>query len=141
MRHHNTCGEHAPLRGARWNSPGREAIYASDTYAGAILEVLAHALRPRTLPGPHHAVQIDIPGHLLEALEPDRLPGWDKPESPEARQFGDRWLSEERTVVLSVPSVPARPLGQTLVINPRHAHAAALEVSNPFPVPWDDRLF
>ncbi len=134
-------GNGARLRGARWNSPGREPIYASDTYAGAILEVLAHAVRPRTLPGPHHAVRIDIPDHLLETLEPDRLPGWDTRESPEARQFGDRWLSEERTVVLSVPSLPARPIGWTLVINPRHADAAALEVSNPFPVPWDDRLF
>ena len=54
-------GEGNRMTGARWNSPGRAVVYASDTYAGAILEIIAHSLRPRTLPGPHHAVQIDIP--------------------------------------------------------------------------------
>lgn len=131
----------ARLRGARWNSPGREAIYASDSYAGAILEILARALRPRTLPGPHHAVRIDIPDHVIEGLEAHDLPGWATRESREAREFGDRWLSEERTAVLSVPSVPARPVGRTLLINPRHSDVGAIAVSEPFTVPWDDRLF
>jgi len=31
------------LHGARWNSPGRRVIYASETYAGALLEILVHA--------------------------------------------------------------------------------------------------
>jgi RES domain-containing protein len=140
-RYHPFEGAGARLQGARWTSPGQEAIYASDTYAGAILEILAHAVRPRTLPGPHHVARIDIPDHLVETLEADDLPGWDTRESPEARAFGDRWLDEERSAVLSVPSLPARPIGRTLVINLRHSDAAAIEVSDPFPVPWDDRLF
>lgn len=140
--YHPYDGAGARDRGARWNSSGREVIYAADTFAGAILEILAHALRPRTLPGPHHAVRIDVPDHLVERLEPGDLLGWDAKESPAARQFGDRWLSEERTAVLSVPSVPARPIGRTLMINPRHPQATTIEVSEPpFPVPWDDRLF
>jgi RES domain-containing protein len=139
--YHPYDGAGARERGARWNSPGREAIYASDTFAGAILEILAHALRPRTLPGTHHAVRVDIPDHMLERLEPADLPGWDTKESPEARQYGDQWLNEERTAVLSVPSVPARPIGRTLMINPRHPDAATIELSEPFPIPWDDRLF
>ena len=31
------------LHGARWNSPGRRVIYAAETYAGALLEILVHA--------------------------------------------------------------------------------------------------
>ena len=128
-------------QGARWNSPGRAAIYAADSYAGAILELLGHALRPRTLPGPHHAIRIEIPGALLEVLDPDALPGWDVKASPEARRFGDRWLVEARTPVLVVPSVPSRPIGRTVIINPAHPAAASIEVGAPFRVPWDERLF
>lgn len=140
-RYHSYDGSGARLRGARWNSPGRAVIYASNSFAGAILEVLAHALRPRTLPGPHHAVRIDIPDGLVARLDPGDLPGWDTRESPAAREFGDRWLSEQRSAVLSVPSLTARPVGRTLVINPEHRDAAAIRVSEPFSVPWDERLF
>ena len=45
-RHAPFDGTGARLRGARWNSPGRPVIYAADSFAGSILEVLAHALRP-----------------------------------------------------------------------------------------------
>ena len=48
----------ARLHGARWNSSGREVIYAVDCFPGSILEILAHSQRPRTLPGPHHGVRI-----------------------------------------------------------------------------------
>ncbi|MGH3441867.1 MAG: RES family NAD+ phosphorylase [Nitriliruptorales bacterium] len=141
LRHPAFDGTGARLHGARWNSPGREVVYASDTYAGAILEILAHLQRPRTLPGPHHAIRIDIPDRAVESLAPEDLPGWDARQSREARRFGDRWLDEGRSVALSVPSVPARPIGRILIINPRHPDAPAISVSDPFPVPWDERLF
>jgi len=139
--YHPYDGTGARVRGARWNSPGRDVIYASDSFAGAILEVLAHVLRPRTLPGPHRAVRIRIPDRLVEGLDAGELPGWDARESLQARRFGDHWLDEQRTAVLSVPSVPARPIGRSLVINPHHSAAVAIDVSEPFPVPWDDRIF
>lgn len=141
VRHHPYDGTGARLHGARWSSPGREVMYASDTFAGAILEILAHSQRPRTLPGPHHAVRIDIPDELVELVEAGELSGWEAKQSPEARELGDRWLEEERSAVLSVPSVPARPIGRTLMINPEHRDAPTIEVSDPFPVPWDERLF
>jgi RES domain-containing protein len=31
------------LHGARWNSPERRVVYAAETYAGALLEILVHA--------------------------------------------------------------------------------------------------
>jgi RES domain-containing protein len=131
----------ALLHGGRWSSPGRAVIHAADTFAGALLEILAHALRPRTLPGPHHAVRIDIPDGLIEVLDPDDLPGWDAKGSPEAVRFGDAWLAELRSPVLSVPAVPSRPIGRLHLINPLHPHAARIAVSAPFDVPWDERLF
>ncbi len=140
-RHPPYDGTGAMLAGGRWSSPGHAAIYASDSYAGALLEILAHALRPRTLPGPHHAIRIEIPDALIEQLDPDALPGWDVKGSPGARRFGDRWLKEARTPALVVPSVPGRPVGRTVIINPAHPAAASIEVGSPFHVPWDERLF
>jgi len=139
-RHPVYDGTGAMRVGARWNSPGRPAIYASDTYAGAILEILAHALRPRTLPGPHHAIRIDVPDDLLEIVEPDGVTGWHERDSSAALEFGDRWLGERRSAVLVVPAVPCRPIGRLLVINPLHPEADRIEVSEPFDVPWDERL-
>lgn len=140
-RHAPYDGSGAQLFGGRWSSPGRPVIYGSTSFAGAILEILAHALRPRTLPGPHHAVSIDVPDELVEELDPQALPGWDARESPVARRFGDRWLAEQRSAVLVVPSLPSRPVGRNVVIDPRHPEATRIEVSEPFPVPWDERLF
>jgi RES domain-containing protein len=127
--------------GGRWNSPGRPVIYAADTFAGAILESLAHALRPRTLPGPHHAVRIEIPDALVERLDPGTLPGWETRESAAALAFGDAWYDARRSTALQTPALPSRPIGSTLVIHPGHPDAPRITVSDPFPVPWDERLF
>ena len=50
----------ASLVGGRWNSPGLGVIYASCTFAGAMLECLAHAGIGR-VPRNHVAVDIVIP--------------------------------------------------------------------------------
>lgn len=140
-RHPPFDGTGAMLQGARWNSPGRPVVYAADSFAGAILEILAHAFRPRTLPGPHHAVRIEIPDGVVEVLDPGSLPGWDDRDSPEALAFGDRWLAGGRSAVLVVPSVPGRPVGRNVLVNPEHPDGARISVSPPFLVPWDERLF
>ena len=131
----------ARLHGARWNSPGRAVIYAADSFAGAILEILAHSLRPRTLPGDHHAVRIDFMEEVVETLEPGSLPGWETRDSPEALAYGNQWVEEQRSAVLVVPAVTARPAGRNVLINPAHPDVASITVSAPFPVPWDERLF
>ena len=41
-RHAPYDGTGARLHGARWNSPGRTVVYAADSFAGALLEILAH---------------------------------------------------------------------------------------------------
>lgn len=141
IRHPPYDGTGARLHGARWSSPGNDVIYAADSFAGALLEILAHGLRPRTLPGPHHAVRIAVPGDLVEIIEPEALSGWDERGSPEALAFGDRWLDEARSVALVVPSVPSRPIGRNVLVNPAHPSAGRVSVSDPFLVPWDERLF
>ena len=140
-RHAPFDGTGAMLYGARWSSPGAPVVYGADSFAGAILEILVHALRPRTLPGPHHAVRIEVPERLVEELAADALPGWEQPQSPSARAFGDRWLAERRSPALLVPALPCRPVGRNLLINPLHPRIGDVVVSPAFAVPWDERLF
>lgn len=140
-RHDPYDGTGAALQGGRWNSPGRAVIYAADSFAGSVLEILAHSLRPRTLPGPHYAVRIDIPDEAIERLDENRLPSWLARDSAEARGFGDRWLKEARSLALVVPALPCRPIGRIVLINPGHADAALATRGAPFAVPWDERLF
>lgn len=134
-------GAGARTWGGRWNSSGRPVIYGADTFAGAVLEIIAHALRPRTLPGLHHAVRITIPEDSVESVTADDVPGWAEIGSPAATALGDYWFDSARSPALRVPSLPARPVGGLVLINPLHPDADAIEVSPTFPVPWDERLF
>lgn len=77
----------------------------------------------------------------MEVLEAGDLVGWDSRDSEVARAFGNRWFDEARSAVLCVPSLPARPIGNNVLINPQHPDAARIQISEPFDVPWDERLF
>lgn len=134
-------GTGALLHGGRWHSPGRAVIYAADSFAGSLLEVLVHAMRPRTLASAHHAVRLDIPDDVAETVTNADVPGWDQRDLAVPRLFGDRWLEQARSAALIVPALPSRPIGRIVVINPAHPSAAAIVRGDPFPVPWDERLY
>jgi RES domain-containing protein len=139
MRHTIFDGTGAMLYGARWNSPGRRVIYAAETYAGALLEILVHA--SGSVPRSQGYVEIDIPaGVSIEVIPAQDVPGWDTPSFEEARELGDRWYDERRTPVLIVPSVVTRVEGNVL-INQEHPDFALIQASPPMAVRWDERLW
>lgn len=129
------------LLGGRWNSPGQGVIHASRSFAGAMLECLAHAAIGR-VPRTHVAIEIRIDDDIaVEHCEESRLPvGWDGRDLIASRQFGDAWLRECRSAVLTVPSVVARREANVL-INPLHPDFVRISPGPPEPVIWDARLF
>lgn len=131
----------ASMVGGRWNSPGLGVIYASRSYAGAMLECLAHAGVGR-VPRTHVAIEIAIAAAVsVEQHGESSLPvGWDHADLHVARAFGDAWLREGRTAVLMVPSVVARR-EMNVLLNPRHADFSKIVAGTPEPVIWDARLF
>jgi RES domain-containing protein len=134
-------GTGAALEGARWNSPGRALIYASEHYATALLEKLVHAGRT-ALPGLHHAAAITIPDDIpAEIFKPDAVPGWELEDSGAAREYGDNWHASLRTAILVVPSLPGQPIERNFIINPAHPDTRRIEVGPSFDVVWDGRLF
>jgi RES domain-containing protein len=139
MRHAIFDGTGAMLYGARWNSPGRRLIYAAETYAGALLEILVHA--SGDVPQTHGYIQIEIPADLsTEEIAPSDLPHWDSRSFESSRRFGDRWYDERRTSVLIVPSVVTH-LERNLLINQEHSDFGRIRASQPLPVRWDARLW
>jgi RES domain-containing protein len=131
----------ASLVGGRWNSPGLGVIYASRSYAGAMLECLAHAGIGR-VPRTHVAIEITIPGVVaIERHDDSSLPAAsDRADLSAARAFGDAWIREQRTAVLVVPSVVARREGNVL-LNPQHEDFKKIIAGDPEWVLWDARLF
>ena len=140
-RHPVWDGTGAAILGGRWNSAGQPVIYASVTYAGAMLEVLAHTNTGKVPPS-HRCVTADVPDELeITRLDLHSLPsGWDDQDSAAAQIVGDEWIRTRRSAVLLVPSVLTR-IEFNALVNPTYPDAAKIKVSEPQPVLWDHRLF
>jgi RES domain-containing protein len=138
MRHTIFDGSGAMLHGARWNSPGRRVIYAAETYAGALLEILVHA--SGSVPQSQGYVEIEIPSGLsIGEITQDDVPRWDSPSFEATRAFGDRWYDERRTPVLIVPSVVTL-VERNVLINKEHPEFPLVRATEAVPVRWDARL-
>jgi len=139
MRHPIFDGTGAMLHGARWNSQGRRIIYAAETYAGALLEILVHA--SGGVPRSQGYIEIEIPRSLaVEEVTPEDVPRWNSLSFEAARAFGNRWFDERRTPVLMVPSV-VTTVERNVLINQDHPDFRRIRASDPRPVRWDARLW
>lgn len=135
-------GTGAQIAGGRWNSRGRPLIYCADSFAGALLEIIVHANAPVALPGPHHCARALVEDAIgIEVLQETDLPGWADEDAVVSRAFGDRWMDERRTAVLSVPAATARPYGRNLLLNPEHPDYSRIVLEPAVDVAWDTRLF
>jgi RES domain-containing protein len=140
-RHEIFDGMGAFLNGARWNSRGRRIIYASDSFAGALLEVLVRT-RIGRIPRRQAWIEIEIPKNAsVEELDGRELPWWLEKNSVTARRFGDEWHGQRRTLLLIVPSVAAGGVGRNILINQDHPEFPSLRAGAARPVIWDERLF
>jgi RES domain-containing protein len=138
-RYPDLDGIGASMVPGRWNALGTRVVYAGATFAGAVLEALAHAGIGR-LP-PREWRRIEIPaGVLVTTVTAEDVPDWDAPECRASHAFGTAWVTAGTSVALFVPSKPGAPIEQAVVLNPAHPDFARLLVSAPQPHVWDLRL-
>ena len=138
-RHPIFDGAGAAEYGARWNSPGRPVIYAASSLSLAMLEQLAHTETGR-LPQGHAFIEITIPESAsVETLALSGVADWKIDDLATSRAYGDRWLAEQRTCILLVPSVIVST-EYNVLINPSHAEFVHVKASVPRNVNWDKRL-
>ncbi len=133
-------GEGARLYGGRWNNPGTAVIYTAQSQSLAALELLVH-LQASHLLMSYCSISVDCEDALIETVDPHRLASnWrDYPAPSVHQQFGDRWASERRSVVLQVPSVVI-PGEFNFIVNPGHPDFDRLVIGPPNPFEFDLRL-
>lgn len=128
------------LHGGRWNSIGSRVI-ASETYAGALLEILVHANLSRA-PNNHMVVRINIPDEIeVEVVSVDRVKDWEAEDAASSLAFGDQWIKEARTAVLKVHSVITRGRENNIILKTSHPCFTWITAEPPETVYWDERLF
>lgn len=116
-------------------------IYAAETYAGALLEMLVHC-SIGAIPRTHAWIEISAPEKVsVERVEARQLPGWNRGDMLASRAFGDCWYREMRSAVLLVPSVVTAGIESNALVNQDHPEFRLLEAGDPQEVAWDSRLF
>lgn len=134
-------GTGAAIAGARWSVKGQRVIYAAESYATALLEILVHSNFAR-VPRGFAFIEIQIPDEIdIEEITASDLPKWDAADCVASQSFGSLWYSEMRSVVLVVPSLAASSRQRNVLINQDHPQFHLLSASPPKPVKWDRRLF
>ncbi len=137
-------GEGARRAGGRWNPVGTPAIYASDSLALAMMEVLVHFDTAMPMAS-YVAVELDIPDDSIVFLNPAAIPGgWPRLDSvPSSQRIGHGMLVMRNLFAIAVPSVVV-PRSFNYVVNPAHrdfpAWAEKQLLRPPVPLDFDARL-
>lgn len=133
----------AQIYGARWNPRGVPVLYASTTFAGGLLELMAHSTVPRRPPREHVASLLEIPDERgISVLEPPYPRGWDHPDDYRAaRRLAQPWLESGTDLCLVVPSVPGSPVERNLVINAKHPSFGEVVVVETVGPVYDERIW
>ncbi|WP_343065428.1 RES family NAD+ phosphorylase [Gluconacetobacter sacchari] len=131
--------EGSRLYPGRWNTELSPVIYTSEHYSTAMLEKLVHA--NSVLPPNQHYIKITIPpGVSYEVFQTADYPGWDAADEMRCKRYGEKWVHDERSALLLVPSIPAR-IERNILVNPRHPDAGMITFDLPEPIWWDGRLY
>jgi RES domain-containing protein len=126
----------------RWHTKGRPVVYCTLNPATALLETLVHAeIDSEDRPERFQVLRIEGPDTLsLERVETTMLPANWAGDIIVSQAVGDRWLSEERSLLLVVPSVLV-PETWNVLVNPRHAEANLLKITMTYEHAFDARFF
>ena len=133
-------GEGAKRYGGRWNSVGTAVVYASEHQSTAALEVIAHNL-PLSAEIAYKAFHLEWPNDLIEFVPDKRLPAaWRiSPPIAETIEIGDRWVREQRSAVLAVPSAIS-PDDRNFLLNPAHPDFKRIQIAPSIDYEFDPRL-
>lgn len=126
--------------GGRWNTVGTAVIYTGRSIAIAALETFVHVAA--VVPPDLVLIRLTLPDqHSSETSAPAELPpDWDAvPPGPGSMQFGTRWVRENRSLVLYVPSALV-PEEQNGLLNPDHAEFAGVAMTIERPFRFDPRM-
>lgn len=132
-------GKGAELVGGRWNSRGNAMLYTSQSIALCVTEIAVH-VPLGILPKDYQLIHIEIPD--IDFLEVKRFPkDWQSfPHSNSTQLIGDKFLKDNKFLVLKVPSATVQ--GEfNYLINPRHQNFNQIKIVKIENFSFDERLF
>ena len=134
-------GDGAWHYGGRWSSPGFRVVYASEHQSTAALEIFIHTV-PFLVSEKYKAFRLEWPDGLTELLPKKKWPdNWrTSPPPAETMEIGDRWLEEQRSAILAVPSAIS-PNDLNFLLNPAHPDFKRIRIASPINYEFDPRLF
>ena len=133
-------GEGAYLYGGRWNSAGVRVVYLGTSLAQAALELLVH-LDSREILNTYHKLYVSFDVAYAAHIDVNDLPDdWAMPVmSSSVREVGDRWVQEQTSLILQVPSAAIR--GEyNYLLNPAHPDMDKLMIRRITEHQFDPRL-
>jgi RES domain-containing protein len=134
-------GEGAARFGGRWNQKGTPVVYTSASAALARLEILVSLESARDL-DLFVLIAAEIPDGIQPIVLPqaDLPPDWDSfPHPLSTIQIGQRWIQDQQSVALAVPSIAA-PEEFNYLLNPNHPDFLQLKIGTAQLIQWDRRL-
>lgn len=125
----------------RWHRQGIQIVYASDTPAGALLEVIVHTDATNRLKHDYVLFEIHVDPDDILTIGPNLLPDdWRADPWPASTQeIGTFWYRQQASVVLEVPSAVV-PHQRNYLVNVAHPNFEELEIQGPDPFEIDPRL-
>ena len=135
-------GKGAELSGGRWNSKGTPLIYTCESRALCTTEIAVHT-QLGIIPSDFELITLSFPGNTkICELTVSSLPDdWKSfPHSHSTQIIGDNFVSENKFLILKVPSVVV-PGEYNFLINPNHKDIKLVQIVSIEPFDFDERLF
>lgn len=133
-------GEGARLYGGRWNKKGTRALYTAESRSLATVEYLVH-LPLQIMPQQMCIAELELPNNEFDTITLNDLPSdwYSYPASDTLIEIGEKWLHENKTLYLKVPSAVVKN-EWNIIINPQHKHFHKVKIISVEDYTFDSRL-
>lgn len=134
-------GKGAELAVGRWNSKGNAMLYTSQSRALCLAEIAVN-LPLGIVPKDYNLVEIEIPDSIkISEIEIRNLSSkWNSfPHLPETQKIGDKFIADQKSLVLKVPSAVVQG-DYNYLINSKHPDFHAIKIVHTELFSFDRRL-
>lgn len=132
-------GEGARKFGGRWNSPGLPVVYLGESRALTALELLVHLTTPSSRRKSYTLIAVSVPQASIERASFSD-PDWNiSPATRASTDVGDRWLRDQESLALRVPSTLVHEEA-VILLNPLHPDFTQVQTLSQRPFHYDPRF-
>ena len=135
-------GRGAEKTGGRWNSKGLAMLYTSESRALCTAEIAVH-IPLGIMPKDFELISVEIPDsiEIFELSVSDLPEDWNSiPHSGKTQELGDKFVRENKHVVMKVPSVVVQG-DFNYLINSNHENAKNVKIIKLESFVFDQRMF